>query len=86
MSRKENNEMIVDVSEYIAKRRKGYKTNLIVGIIFVWFIPIGPMALIASIIWLKKSDEEMVIITKKVHDKKAAKKKMTVKYINEPTP
>jgi hypothetical protein len=82
---KDNNEMVVDVSEYITKRRKGYKLNLIIGIIFFWFIPIGPMAIIASSIWLKKSDEEMIIITKKVHDKIAAKKKKTVKYINEPS-
>ena len=85
MSKNTENEMVVDVTEYIAKRRKGYKANLIVGIIFFWFIPIGPMAIIASSIWLKKSDEEMVIITKKVHDKIAKKKKKTVKYINEPS-
>ena len=85
MSKNDDNEMVVDVSEYIAKRRKGYKMNLIIGIIFFWFIPIGPMAIIASSIWLKKSDEEMIVITKKVHDKIAAKKKKTVKYINEPS-
>ena len=85
MSQNTDNEMVVDVSEYIAKRRKGYKMNLIIGIILFWFIPIGPMAIIASSIWLKKSDEEMVIITKKVHDKIAARKNKTVKYVNEPT-
>ena len=85
MSKKTDNEMVVDVSAYIAKRRKGYKTNLIIGIILFWFIPIGPMAIIASSIWLKKTDEEMIIVTKKVHDKIAAKKKKTVKYINEPS-
>ena len=84
MSQNNDNEMVVDVSEYIAKRRKGYKMNLIIGIIFFWFIPIGPMAIIASSIWLKKSDAEMVVITKKVHDKIAARKHKTVKYINEP--
>jgi len=81
----QENEMVVDVSEYIAKRRRGYKLNLIVGILCVWFIPIGPMLLIASIIWMKKTDEEMIAVTKKVHDKIAAKKKKTVKYINEPS-
>jgi len=85
LSKKTDNEMVVDVSAYIAKRRKGYKTNLIIGIILFWFIPIGPMAIIASSIWLKKTDEEMIIVTKKVHDKIAAKKKKTVKYINEPS-
>ena len=79
------NEMVDNVSEYIAKRRRGYKMNLIIGIILFWFIPIGPMAIIASSIWLKKSDEEMVIITKKVHDKIGARKNKTVKYINEPS-
>jgi hypothetical protein len=85
LSKNKDDEMIVDVTEYIAKRRKGYKMNLIIGIILFWFIPIGPMAIIASSIWLKKSDEEMIVITKKVHDKIAAKKNKTVKYINEPS-
>ena len=85
MSKNKDDEMVVDVSEYIAKRRKGYKMNLIIGIIFFWFIPIGPMAIVASSLWLKKSDEEMVDITKKVHDKKAKKKNKTVKYVNLPS-
>lgn len=85
MAKNTENEMVVDVSEYIAKRRKGYKTNLIIGIILFWFIPLGPMAIIASTIWLKKSDEEMIAVTKKVHDKIAARKNKTVKYINEPS-
>ena len=85
MTNEQDNEMVVDVSEYIAKRRRGYKMNLIIGIILFWFIPIGPMAIIASSIWLKKTDEEMVVVTKKVHDKIAARKNKTVKYINEPS-
>ena len=84
MGKTDDNEMIVDVTEFITKRRKGYKFNLVVGIIFVWFIPIGPMLLIQSIRFLKKTDQEMVDVTKKYHDKIAKRKGKTVKYINEP--
>ena len=79
------NVLEVDVGEEIKKRFKCYRLNKIVGIIFIWFIPFGPIGLIQSIRFMNKSLEEHINITKIIFDKKAKRKGLTVKSVNIPT-
>jgi len=72
------------MKEYLAKRRKGYNFNFIIGIACVWFIPFGPFLLIQSIRYKKMTDKELYERFKKIEDKKAARAGKTVKYTNIP--
>ena len=80
------NEMVVDVGDTIQKWKNQWKVNIIVGICFIWFIPVGLIVLIQSIRMTKKSPSMLVENVKKVYDGKAARQGKTVKYINIPSP
>ncbi len=80
------NEMVVDVGETIQKWKSQWKVNIIVGICFIWFIPVGLILLIQSIRMTKRPPSTLVENVKKVYDRKATRQGKTVKYINIPSP